>query len=189
MLVLSTNEIRYCSVVKKTAEQIKTRSGLCYEGKLYLKGESFNKERGQDAIKKARQAFVEHKGQVLYLVIQEPNCFTLYAHDKRIELKEKAYSPQEIVAKIDLKKLVRAMRSAGGIEIKNRRYHFGIYNQCFVGSEAVFWLRKKLRISEILAVQLGQRLVDEKLIHHVFDEHPFRNDYLFYRFYEDEKVN
>ena len=35
-------------------------------------------------------------------------------------------------------------------------------------------------------VKIGQQLVDNKIIHHVHDQHEFENRYLFYRFYIDE---
>ncbi|NEQ87860.1 MAG: hypothetical protein F6K26_50170, partial [Moorea sp. SIO2I5] len=37
------------------------------------------------------------------------------------------------------------------------------------------------------AVTIGQILINRGIIHHVADDHPFRDDYLFYRFYLDEK--
>jgi len=37
------------------------------------------------------------------------------------------------------------------------------------------------------AIQLGQLLIEQGIIHHVYDEHPFRDGYVFYRFYTDEQ--
>jgi predicted RNase H-like HicB family nuclease len=36
------------------------------------------------------------------------------------------------------------------------------------------------------ALSMGQRLIDLSIAHHVADEHPFKNEKLFYRFYRDE---
>ena len=36
------------------------------------------------------------------------------------------------------------------------------------------------------ALSMGQQMIDLSLIHHVHDEHPFKNENLFYRFYRDE---
>lgn len=49
------------------------------------------------------------------------------------------------------------------------------------------WLRDNLGLSQAEAIALGQRLIEEKWIHHVTDDHQFKNEYLFYRFYMDEK--
>lgn len=82
--------------------------------------------------------------------------------------------------------LVNDMRGLGGIEIKNRNYRLKTYPLCFIGSETVNWMEKKYDISKAEALKLGQTLIDEKIIHHVTDDHDFKNDYLFYRFYLDE---
>jgi hypothetical protein len=40
--------------------------------------------------------------------------------------------------KLDLKELANQARQE--IEIKDRKYHFKTYSQCFVGSDLVKWL-------------------------------------------------
>ncbi|MGF1485864.1 MAG: DEP domain-containing protein [Prochloraceae cyanobacterium] len=82
--------------------------------------------------------------------------------------------------------LIQKMRDRDGIEIKDRWYNFKFYRQCFIGCEAVKWLMKTQNISQELAIQLGQILLDRRIIHHVHDQHNFRNEFLFYRFYQDE---
>ena len=57
---------------------------------------------------------------------------------------------------------------------------------CFVGAEAVEWLDARPGPVAHEAIQLGQRLVERGVIHHVLDEHPFRDGNFFYRFYADE---
>lgn len=94
---------------------------------------------------------------------------------------------KDIVAGIDIGKVIEKMRNIGGIKIKNRRYNLRIYPNCFIGSEAVEWMINNLNLSTEQAIKLGQRLIDEKFIHHVRDQHNFQNEYLFYRFYWDEK--
>ncbi|NES80056.1 MAG: mechanosensitive ion channel [Moorea sp. SIO2B7] len=87
---------------------------------------------------------------------------------------------------VDIEDLVVTMRGSEGLEIKDRRYRLNTYPDCFIGSEAVDWLVQKHNCMRSEAVKLGQRLVDRGIIHHVTDEHPFEDDYLFYRFYADE---
>lgn len=85
-----------------------------------------------------------------------------------------------------LERLIRQMRSVGGLEIQDRRFRLTVYPQCFVGSEAVTWLAKTQNATREAAVRIGQALVEKGILHHVTDEHPFKDEYLFYRFYEDE---
>lgn len=82
--------------------------------------------------------------------------------------------------------LTQKMRGKYGVEIKDRWYNFKLYRQCFIGSEAVEWLIAIQNVSEAKAIQIGQMLLDRRIIHHVHDQHNFKNDFLFYRFYEDE---
>ena len=76
-------------------------------------------------------------------------------------------------------------RSEAGFTVQDRSYRGATYPRCFVGAEAVDWMLAQGRtINEALSI--GQQLVDLSLIHHVLDEHAFKNEKLFYRFYRDE---
>ncbi|MEM7794407.1 MAG: transporter, partial [Cyanobacteria bacterium P01_C01_bin.118] len=85
-----------------------------------------------------------------------------------------------------LERLVGQMRSLSGVEIKDRRFRLTVYPKCFVGSDAVTWLAQTQNATREAAVRIGQALVEKGILHHVTDEHPFKDEYLFYRFYEDE---
>lgn len=82
--------------------------------------------------------------------------------------------------------VINRMRGINGIEIKNRWYHTRLYRKCFIGSEVIEWLTSNFKLSRKEALELGQILIRAKIIHHVHDEHDFKDDYLFYRFYVDE---
>ncbi len=76
-------------------------------------------------------------------------------------------------------------RSPAGFTVTDRSYLGNSYSKCFVGSEAVTWMQDQgYTVNE--AMSIGQRLIDLSLAHHVVDEHPFKNEKLFYRFYRDE---
>ena len=80
------------------------------------------------------------------------------------------------------------MRRPGGLDIRNRRFGLRNYPNCFVGNEAVTWLVQTQKATHDEAVRIGQLLVERSIIHHVTDEHSFKDEYLFYRFYEDEAL-
>ena len=86
-----------------------------------------------------------------------------------------------------IQELVDRIRSDRGIEIRNRRYRLNTYPDCFIGQELVDWLSDNCDYSREQATELGQILIEKKIIHHVTDEHHFLDDYFFYRFYVDEK--
>jgi hypothetical protein len=80
------------------------------------------------------------------------------------------------------------MRGPDGIAIADRRHLLQRYPRCFVGAEAVDWLARTQECSRDEAVRLGQTLVERGIIHHVLDEHPFRDGQFYYRFYVDEQM-
>ncbi len=97
-------------------------------------------------------------------------------------------SIKELINKnIDIDTLVEEMRGPNGVSIKNRQHRWDVYSKCFVGSEAVKWLMETQKIDLNEAISIGQLLIDRGLIHHVVDRHGFKNQNLFYRFYEDEQ--
>lgn len=86
----------------------------------------------------------------------------------------------------EITNLVNKIRGENGLEIKDRIYRFKTYSKCFVGSELIQFLINYSQITKSEAIELGQSLIDQKIIHHVTDDHDFKDDYLFYRFYVDE---
>ncbi|MEO0946658.1 MAG: mechanosensitive ion channel domain-containing protein [Cyanobacteria bacterium J06641_5] len=87
----------------------------------------------------------------------------------------------------DVEEIVAAMRGPEGVSIRDRHYRLQSYSACFVGLDAVDWLVRTYEFSRPQAVAIGQKMLDRGIIHHVLDEHPFTDSYLFYRFYSDEE--
>ncbi|MDJ0904229.1 MAG: mechanosensitive ion channel [Xenococcus sp. MO_188.B8] len=86
----------------------------------------------------------------------------------------------------DLEQLVVKMRSADGLDISDRNYYLNFFPACFIGSEAVEWLVQNQNYQREEAIEIGQILIEKGIIHHVTDDHSFKDAYLFYRFYVDE---
>jgi len=94
----------------------------------------------------------------------------------------------QIPPRWDVEAFYALARSSSGFDVKDRSYRGTPYPRCFVGSEAVEWMQSQgSTVNE--ALSMGQQMVDLSLIHHVHDEHPFKNENLFYRFYRDEGVD
>ncbi|MEM9135912.1 MAG: mechanosensitive ion channel domain-containing protein [Cyanobacteria bacterium P01_F01_bin.42] len=95
-------------------------------------------------------------------------------------------SNSESEVEAELESLVEQMKGSNGLEIEDRRFRATLYPRCFIGQEAVTWIVRTQKATHEEALRLGQMLVKKGIIHHVTDEHAFKDDYLFYRFYEDE---
>ncbi len=82
-----------------------------------------------------------------------------------------------------------AARIKGILDIQDRRYGFPprTYEKCFVGEEAVVTLVDENIASDAEdAVRIGNMLLNAGIFRHVQQAHPFKNEYLFYRFTADE---
>lgn len=78
-------------------------------------------------------------------------------------------------------RLWNALRTPGGLDIRDRMFHLRTYTNCFVGREAVDWIVQHQRVSRADAVRMGQHLSALGLLSHVVDEHDFEDAELFYR--------
>ena len=91
----------------------------------------------------------------------------------------------QIPPRWDVEAFYSLARSDSGFDVKDRNYRGTLYPRCFVGSEAGEWIQAQGHtVNE--ALSMGQQMIDLSLMHHVHDEHPFKNENLFYRFYRDE---
>ena len=72
--------------------------------------------------------------------------------------------------------------------IKSRRWRLRTYDNVFTGTDLVEWLvNEKFAQDEKHAVEFAQKLLfDQGYCHHVHDDHEFKNEGLFYGFFEDE---
>ncbi|MEA5616446.1 hypothetical protein VB711_01125 [Cronbergia sp. UHCC 0137] len=186
MLLITADQVQYCQLTYTIDDELQTIDGMSYRDMLFIKVYSFPKEQRLDAVEKAKFVSLENKGRFLVILVEENENYVIWQQTNQAQIKVE--QPQEIpISEIDLEQLVAKMRNVGGIKIEDRRYKLKIYPRCFIGNEAVIWLMESLQLSQENAIRLGQRLIDEKWIHHVTDDHSFKNEYLFYRFYWDEK--
>lgn len=174
MFILQSEHVNYCLLSRQADNAAAQLPGLEYQHRLYVKGATYDQKERQLALQHARQKLLDLKGQAT-LLVEEEETITLWHQDKTVQ---KVNS----LVTLDLKALVAAMRTVGGIQIKDRPFRLKTYQKCFVGSEAVDWLVAELNISRKEVVQIGQRLIDEGWIHHVLDQQVFQDEYFFYRF-------
>ncbi|NEO58033.1 MAG: mechanosensitive ion channel [Okeania sp. SIO3B5] len=94
--------------------------------------------------------------------------------------------PPAIKEEYDWEAIATAMRGANGVSIKDRKFQFKKFKNVFFGSDAVEWLMIHERATREEAILMGQLMLEQGIIHHVLDEHNFKDEPLFYRFYNDE---
>ena len=86
----------------------------------------------------------------------------------------------------------QAEKLESNLDIKDRKYRFKTYKNCFIGSDAVNTIiQLNIALNEEAAVEFGNTLIHNNLIEHVIKDHLFKNKKLFYRFtknYYDAKL-
>ncbi|MGK7958831.1 MAG: DEP domain-containing protein [Crocosphaera sp.] len=185
MKILDHKQVKYCNLVQHKQDTTEYLPGVIFKNKLFIKDKNFTREQQKEAQDYGKQKFLDNKGQIEYLLLEDITGVLIWKESNEVELDNSSNKTDKKITK-DLDKLIQEIRSENGVTIKNRRYRLKLHSKCFIGSELVDWLTKKLSISVDEAVQLGQELVEKQIIHHVYNEHEFRNDYFFYRFYVDE---
>jgi hypothetical protein len=70
-----------------------------------------------------------------------------------------------------------------------RSFRLFRYRACFVASEAVDWLVGANKAADRLqGVQLGRLLQASGYLHHVVDDHDFKDEFLYFRFFCGESL-
>ena len=82
--------------------------------------------------------------------------------------------------------LVSALHAS--VDVRDRRHRLKLYRSVFLGDDAVSAIMAIKKVPLSKALTLGNRLIRERVFHHVYDDHLLEDSsQLFYRFYTDEK--
>uniref|UniRef100_A0A3Q2VL15 Si:dkeyp-97e7.9 n=1 Tax=Haplochromis burtoni TaxID=8153 RepID=A0A3Q2VL15_HAPBU len=97
-------------------------------------------------------------------------------------------SPKQHKAEVMIAGEQLRLRLHDGKLIKDRRYHFRTYPNCFVAHELIDWLvSHKEAADRATAASLMQHLMDHDILHHVCDKRAeFKDAKLLYRFRKDD---
>ena len=199
MLFLDHTQIKYCKLQGKD----KTISGIIYNGSIFTRAKAFPKEDLEVAIKECREEYLDHeeRSKIPTLLIKERSGVGIWMENKRykkedaLEIlsgentpKQDSESSKSIsdLNRVSIRQIASKMRSPEGVEIKTRRHKLKLYQRCFVGSEAVDWIVKLIKVSRADAVKIGQKMIEKNLVEHVTSDHSFKDENLFYRFNEDK---
>ena len=85
---------------------------------------------------------------------------------------------------LSLTSLAQVIQSERGVRLQDRRWHWRLHYNCFIGIELVTWLLENFRDvnSREEAIELGNELMREGLFVHVEKRHNFRDGNFFYQF-------
>jgi hypothetical protein len=91
---------------------------------------------------------------------------------------------------IDLQKLAQDIQGEHGIRMLDRRWHFKLYYNCFLGFDLTSWLLERFRDIPTRddAVELGNELMGKGLFQHVSKKHTFRDGNFFYHMSSEYRI-
>eukprot|EP01094_Clydonella_sp_ATCC50884_P017351 TRINITY_DN2_c0_g3_i2.p1 TRINITY_DN2_c0_g3~~TRINITY_DN2_c0_g3_i2.p1 ORF type:complete len:320 (-),score=98.49 TRINITY_DN2_c0_g3_i2:33-992(-) len=126
-----------------------------------------------------------HQGKIYHVLRNEPFADSKSLYFRINDKDDDDDDKQMLGGKITY--LVEMMR--WGIEICDRKHRTKTYHTCFVGSEAVDWLMRTLKMdAREDAVDVAQMLIDRSVFHHVNYIETFSDKRMaFYRFFQDDK--
>jgi Domain found in Dishevelled, Egl-10, and Pleckstrin (DEP) len=184
-MLLKSQDVSYCQLVRQFGNTAEIVRGVSYNGNVFVKGNSFPVQQKQVAITEMRRKFLDPEPVIACLLVEDGEIVTIWHEDRYIT--KIATDAADIVKYFNLAQLVEEMRSKSGVKIEDRSQSFRFpYRRCFIGSEAVDWITKRLSIDRSHAVTLGQRLIDDKWLKNVSNKQPFEDGELFYQFVMDK---
>lgn len=91
---------------------------------------------------------------------------------------------------VDLKKLAEDLQGEKGIQMLDRRWHWKLHYNCFLGFDLTNWLLSNFKDvdSRESAVDLGNQLMEKGLFQHVQRRHQFRDGNFFFQIAADYRA-
>ncbi|KAJ5375231.1 Winged helix-turn-helix transcription repressor DNA-binding [Penicillium concentricum] len=91
---------------------------------------------------------------------------------------------------ISLMSLAQIIQGEKGVRMMDRRWHWRLHYNCFIGFEFTTWLLQNIRDIDTReqAVKFGNELIDHGLFQHVEKRHNFRDGNYFYQVCADYRV-
>ncbi|KAJ5545219.1 Winged helix-turn-helix transcription repressor DNA-binding [Penicillium sp. DV-2018c] len=92
---------------------------------------------------------------------------------------------------ISLSALAQIMQGEKGVRMMDRRWHWRLHYNCFIGFEFTTWILQNIRDIDTReqAVKFGNELIEHGLFQHVEKRHNFRDGNYFYQVCPEYRIN
>jgi hypothetical protein len=117
------------------------------------------------------------------IVAAGPDSALLTDADSEFQTALFSETDQYHTSNIDIKKLAEELQGEKGIPMLDRRWHWRLHYNCFLGFDLTSWLLSNFRdvTTRDEAVHLGNQLMDKGLFQHVQKRHQFRDGNFFFQ--------
>lgn len=103
------------------------------------------------------------------------------------KMKDPVRDRHEFSRNVELFSNLGARAQVNGFQVCDRKWRFKKYNGVFIASEAVDWMQQNFGISRAEAVDIGNRLLQDDIIHHCVNGwRVFKDDFLFFKWSTEE---
>lgn len=117
------------------------------------------------------------------IVAAGPDSALLHDFDSEFQTALFSETEQYHSSNIDIKRLAEDLQGEKGIPMLDRRWHWRLHYNCFLGFDLTSWLLSNFKDIETRdeAVDLGNRLMNKGLFQHVQKRHQFRDGNFFFQ--------
>jgi hypothetical protein len=189
MLLLTESQVKTCNVLRRNIFEEVVLPGVAFQGKLFFRVSHYALGQVLQAKQDALERFIQTNEKFAILIVQAQDRLTLWQEDPELLPCSARTAKVRRIQQMDLKQLAQRLHGLGGIEIRDRRYGFGLRLQknCFIAKELSAWLSKTYGLTENDGIRLAQRMVDEKVIYTLKHQGKFEANDDLYCFYDDER--
>lgn len=84
MLILNEQEVIYCQVIRHSLGKFDKLPGLTYNNRFFYKIESYELTDYKSALNRTRELFDQEKQQIIFLLVESANAYTIWRHDQQL---------------------------------------------------------------------------------------------------------
>lgn len=124
-----------------------------------------------------------HTRDLSAIVAAGPDHVMFHDTDSGLQAEQFSDADKYQSSAVDLKKLAEDLQGEKGVQMLDRRWHWKLHNNCFLGFDLTNWLMSNFKDVETRdeAVVVGNNLMTRGLFQHVQRRHQFRDGNFFFQ--------
>ena len=172
-------------------EGIRKLTQLWQRYRYFTPEERFSQGTSSSKQKDSNPLAVEYHTRDPSAVVAAGPVNTLFSNsDNEIPTSVFSDADKYTTSNIDLKRLAEDLQGEKGIQMIDRRWHWKLHYNCFLGFDLTNWLLNNFKDidSRESAVDLGNQLMEKGLFQHVQRRHQFRDGNFFFQIAADYRA-
>ncbi|KAJ8109261.1 hypothetical protein OPT61_g7591 [Boeremia exigua] len=178
----SEEEVRLEGIRKLT--QLWQKHRYCPPEELFSQGTGASRQKDPNPLA------IEYHTRDPSAVVAAGPVHTLFPHSENDSSSLFSDGEKYSTSNVDLKKLAEDLQGEKGIQMLDRRWHWKLHYNCFLGFDLINWLLNHFKDidSREGAVDFGNQLMEKGLFQHVQRRHQFRDGNFFFQIAPDYRT-